>query len=76
MMDLSQEMEIGRETAVWVWDGRWWPAVVSNAIADRDEGFLLVRFEHGVTAPARPTDLQPRDPDLRGVDKPLGPRPI
>jgi hypothetical protein len=75
-MYLSQAMEAGRGAAVWVWDGHWWPAVVTNAIAGRGEGLLLVRFEHGVTVPARPSDLQPRNPDLGGADRPVGPRPI
>jgi len=75
-MDGSQANQIEREAAVWVWDGTWWPATVTNATVDRGERLLIVRFEHGVTAPALPTDLEPRDPDLRGTDKPVGTRAI
>ena len=56
--------------AVWVWDGSWWPATVTRALVHRGELLLIVRFEHGLTAPARPASLEPRDPDLGGADKP------
>jgi len=57
-------------TAVWVWDGSWWPATVTRALVHRGERLLIVRFEHGLTAPARPASLEPRNPDLGGADKP------
>jgi hypothetical protein len=69
-MEGSRPKQIKRETAVWVWDGSWWPAVVIDGFIDRGERLLIVRFEHGVTAPARAADLEPREPNLRGADKP------
>lgn len=62
--------QIEPAAAVWVWDGSWWPAVVTCALVDRGERLLIVRFEHGLTAPARSASLEPRDPDLCGADKP------
>jgi hypothetical protein len=56
--------------AVWVWDGSWWPATVTHALFHRGERLLIVRFEHGLTVPASPASLEPRDPDLGGADKP------
>jgi hypothetical protein len=69
-METSRLKQIERAATVWVWDGSWWPAVVTNALVDRGERLLIVRFEHGLTAPARPANLEPRDPDLCGADKP------
>ena len=62
--------QIEPATAVWVWDGSWWPATVTRALVHHGERLLIVRFEHGLTAPARPASLKLRDPDLRGADKP------
>jgi hypothetical protein len=62
--------QIEPATAVWVWDGSWWPAMVTRSLVHRGERLLIVRFEHGLTAPARPASLEPRDPDLGGADKP------
>jgi hypothetical protein len=58
--------------AVWVWDEGWWPATVTEALFDRGERLLIVRFEHGLTAPAYRANLKPRDPELLGADKPSG----
>jgi hypothetical protein len=69
-MNALRSKHIVPPAAVWVWDGTWLPAVVTAALADRGERLLLVRFDHGLTAPARPADLAPRDPHLRGADKP------
>ena len=69
-MQASRPKQIEPIAAVWVWDGSWWPAIVTRALVDRGERLLIVRFEHGLTAPARPASLEPRDPDLCGTDKP------
>jgi len=66
----QQPTRIESTSAVWVWDGSWWPATVTRALVHRGERVLIVRFEHGLTAPARPDSLQPRDPHLSGTDKP------
>ena len=68
-MDASQAKQITRAAPVWAWDGSWWPAVVADTRAD---GFLIVRLENGVTVPVPMARLQPRDPTLRGADKPRG----
>jgi hypothetical protein len=67
---LQRPQQIEPATAVWVWDGSWWPAMVTRALVHCGERLLIVRFEHGLTAPARPASLEPRDPDLGGADKP------
>ena len=67
-MDGPQAKQIMRAAPVWVWDGHWWPAVVADA--KRRGGLLIVRLENGVTVPVQRARLQPRDPMLRGDDKP------
>src|SRR5258706_5517490 len=67
---LQRPKQIEPATAVWVWDGSWWPATVTRALVQCGERLLIVRFEHGLTAPARPASLEPRDPDLGGADQP------
>jgi hypothetical protein len=67
---LQRCKQIELATAVWVWDGSWWPAMVTRTLLDCGERLLIVRFEHGLTAPARPATLEPRDPDVGGADKP------
>jgi hypothetical protein len=52
---------------VWVWDSVWLPAVV---VGPAQTGSMLVRFEHGVTLNVAVSDLQLRDPALRGDEKP------
>lgn len=69
-MEPSRPKQLEPTAAVWVWEGSWWPAVVTGALVDHGQRLLIVRFEHGLTAPARPANLEPRDPDLRGADKP------
>jgi hypothetical protein len=69
-MDPCQAKQIEPAAPVWVWDGHWWPAIVADASAKRGRGFLIVRFENGVTAPVPRARLQLRDPALRGADKP------
>jgi hypothetical protein len=66
----SRPKHIEPVTAVWVWDGSWWPATVTRALFHRGERLLIVRLEHGLTVPASPSSLEPRDPDLGGADKP------
>jgi hypothetical protein len=68
----SRPKHIEPATAVWVWDGSWWPATVTRALFHRGERLLIVRLEHGLTVPASPAGLEPRDPDLGGADKPKG----
>jgi CheY-like chemotaxis protein len=53
---------------VWVWDGYWLPAVVVGRGLTRE--FLVVRFEHGVSAPLPSANVRLRQPSLRGADKP------
>jgi hypothetical protein len=48
-------------TAVWVWDGYWWPAHVVLPALDLDSGRMLVRFENGVTAPVKASEVRSRD---------------
>ena len=55
-------------TPVWVWDGHWLPAVVVGPGFTRE--FLVVRFEHGVSAPMPSANIRPRWPSLRGADTP------
>lgn len=70
-MDASRTKQIGCGDPVWVWDGGWWPATVVDP--ERGGGLLIVRLENGVTVPVRSTRLRPRDPALRGADRPRGP---
>jgi hypothetical protein len=53
---------------VWVWDSTWLPAVV---LRPAQMGFLLVRFEHGVTCTVAISELLPRDIASRGGDRPV-----
>jgi len=53
---------------VWVWDGHWLPAVVAGPGLTPE--FLVVRFEHGVSAPMPFANIRPRRPNLRGADIP------
>jgi hypothetical protein len=73
---LQRCTQIEPATAVWVWDGSWWPAMVTRTLVDCGERLLIVRFEHGLTAPARPANLEPRDPDVGGADKPCPRSPV
>jgi RNA polymerase sigma-70 factor, ECF subfamily len=52
---------------VWVRNSMWLPAIV---VGPAQTGSMLVRFEHGVTLNVPVADLQPRDPALRGDEKP------
>jgi hypothetical protein len=60
-------MNIQRSSTVWVWDSFWLPAVVAQPALT---GFVLVRFEHGVTSSVNISDLEPRDPAAHGTDTP------
>jgi hypothetical protein len=60
-------MLIRQGSTVWVWDSTWIPAVV---VRPTQTGFVLVRFEHGVTFSVTMSDLQPRDLTSRGNDRP------
>ena len=61
----SRPKHIEPVSAVWVWDGSWWPATVTRALFHRGERLLIVRLEHGLTVPASPASLEPRDPESR-----------
>jgi hypothetical protein len=65
------EMSIPQGSTVWVWDSTWLPAVV---VRPAQPGFVLVRFEHGVTCSVAMSDLQPRDITSRGSDRPVSGR--
>jgi hypothetical protein len=67
-MDASAAAMIGVNAAVWVWDSGWWPAVVIDS--EPTDNRLLVRFEHGVSAPISVANIQFREPRLCGTDKP------
>jgi hypothetical protein len=66
-MDAKAKMRILQGSTVWVWDSGWFPAVV---VRPTRTGFVLVRFEHGVTWSVAMSDLQPRDLTSRGSDRP------
>ena len=57
-------------TAVWAWEGSEWPATATSAVAHRGERSLIVRFEDGLMASARPDSLEHLNPDLGGSDRP------
>ena len=44
------------------------PAVV---VGSAQAGFVLVKFEHGVTCRVAMSDLEPRDPSSGAVDRPV-----
>jgi hypothetical protein len=69
---MSAAQAIKPNSPVWVWNGGWWPAVVIDAFPEGEEGFLVLRYEHGISGPALLADVEPRDPALRGADKPQG----
>ena len=64
-------MRVMPGSTVWVWDSTWMPAVV---VGRTQTGFVLVRFEHGVTCSVAMSDLQPRDLTSRGNDRPISGR--
>jgi hypothetical protein len=67
-MGAKPKMPIRQGSTVWVWDSTWIPAVV---VRSTQTGFVLVRFEHGVTCSVGMSDLQPRDLTSRGNDRPI-----
>ena len=72
-MDAALASAVGVNAPVWVWDGCWWRAVVIDMGPKKE--FLVVRFEHGVSAPILLANIRFRDPNLRGADKPPEPAP-
>ena len=70
-MDDRPEIRILQGSTVWVWDSTWLPAVV---VRPAQTGFVLVRFEHGVTCSVAMSDLEPRDAASRSGDKPVSGR--
>jgi hypothetical protein len=69
-MGAKPKMRIRQGSTVWV-DSTWMPAVV---VRPTQTGFVLVRFEHGVTCSVAMSDLQPRDLTSRGNDRPISGR--
>jgi hypothetical protein len=65
-MDAKAKMRILQGSTVWVWDSTWLPAVV---VGPTRAGFVLVRFEHGVTCSVAMSGLQPHDLTSRDSDK-------
>ncbi len=55
-----------KHTPIWVWDGYWWPASVVLSELDVEGDMMLVRFENGVTAPVKASDVRYRDPRTSG----------
>ena len=68
MMDPSLADTITVKAPVWVWDGHWLPAVVIGPGLTPE--FLVIRFEHGVSAPMPSINIRPRRPSLQGADIP------
>jgi hypothetical protein len=71
-MSAKPKMSMPQGCTVWVWDSTWIPAVV--VVGRTQRGFVLVRFEHGVTCSVAMSDLQPRDLTSRGNDRPISGR--
>ena len=68
-MKTFQADDIKRDDPVWVWDGSWFPAVVADLVLEPDK-FAIVRFENGCSAPAPLWDVEQRDADAHGRDRP------
>jgi hypothetical protein len=64
------QADIRRHDPVWVWDGCWLPDVVADVLLEPDKTRFVVQFEHGVSAPVLPANVAPRNPGIRGADKP------
>jgi len=69
-MKASRTDQIERGDPVWVWDGSWLPAGVADVALEPGREFLIAQFENGGSAPASWADIELRDPDARGTDKP------
>ena len=50
-MQASRPKQIEPIAAVWVWDGSWWPAIVTRALVDRGERLLIVHSSTGSRLP-------------------------
>lgn len=61
---------IRRGYPVWVWDGFWMAAIVAEVMGKDSNKCLIVRFESGASAPALWENVEPRDPNRQGRDKP------
>jgi hypothetical protein len=70
-MGAKPKMRFRQGSTVWVWDSTWIPAVV---VRPTRTGFVLVRFEHGVTCSVAMSELQPCDLTSRGNDRPVSGR--
>jgi hypothetical protein len=57
------------QTPVWVWDGYWWPAYVVVPALDLGSDLMLVRFENGVTAPVKASDVRHRDSESTHINQ-------
>jgi hypothetical protein len=67
-MRADPEKSQKQDSAIWVWDSTWSPAVAVNRAR---MGSVLVRLEHGVTFNVKMTNVAPRDRALRGRDIPV-----
>jgi hypothetical protein len=53
------------QTSVWVWDSYWWPAYVVLPELGPESDVMLVRFESGVTAPVKASEVRYRVPGAK-----------
>lgn len=67
-MSATPEKSQKQDSAVWVWDSTWLPAIVVDRAG---MGCVSVRLEHGVTFNVNTVNLVPRDPARRGGDMPV-----
>ena len=67
---MKASQAIARNTPLWAWHDGWWPAVAVEELSGINETMLVVRLEHGVSVPVLVTEVEPRNPALRGTDKP------
>lgn len=58
------------ETPLWVWDGSWLPAHLIETLLVPSTGWVLVRFNHGISAPIAASRILLRDPALHESDRP------
>jgi hypothetical protein len=67
-MDASRA-DIKRHDPVWVWDGCWLPAVVADVLLEPGKTLFVVQCDHGVSAPVSGTNIEPRNPGIRGAEQ-------
>jgi hypothetical protein len=62
--------QIKRGDPVWVWDGWWLPAEAADVVCEPGRECLIVQFENGGCVPSSWEEVERRDPDAGGADKP------